>query len=215
MTKAACRRPPTLGASLALVAPAAVGYTTLVTQPARRPATYQDVLDAPPNQVAELIGGTLYTHPRPASPHARATSTLGIELGGPVDRGRGGPGGWVILDEPELHFGDDVVVPDLGGWRRERMPQMPEVAFFELAPDWACEVLSPSRADYDRDVKLPVYARAGVPHVWLVEPALQRLEVLRLGRGGYRVVETCHGDEAVRAEPFDAIELPLGALWAR
>lgn len=109
-------------------------------------------------------------------------------------------------------MGPDVVVPDLGGWRRERMPQMPEVAFFELAPDWVCEVLSPGRADYDRDIKLPVYARAAVPHVWLVDPALRRLEVLRLGVSGYRVFETCHGDEAVRAEPFDAVELPLGVL---
>jgi Uma2 family endonuclease len=186
-----------------------------MAQPACRPATYQDVLDVPPNQVAELIGGTLYTHPRPASPQARAALVLGIELGGPFDRGRGGPGGWVLLSEPELHVGLDVVVPDHAAWRRERMPTMPEVDFFELAPDWACEVLSPKRADYDRDIKLPVYARAAVPNVWLVDPALRRLEVLRLGAGGYRVIETCHGDEAVRVEPFDAIELPLGALWAR
>jgi Uma2 family endonuclease len=186
-----------------------------MAQPARRPATYQDVLDAPPDRVAELISGALYTHPRPASPHARASSVLGIELGGPFDRGRGGPGGWLLLDEPELHLGPDVVVPDLAAWRRTRMPEMPDAPFFTLAPDWACEVLSPARADYDRDVKLPVYARAGVPHVWLVDPALRRLEILRLGPSGYRAVETCHGDEAVRAEPFDAIELPLGALWGR
>ena len=186
-----------------------------MAQPARRPATYQDVLDAPPNQVAELIGGTLYTHPRPALGHARAASMLGGELLGPFDRGRGGPGGWLLLFEPELHLGPDVVVPDLAGWRRERMPEMPDAPFSTLSPDWACEVLSPSRAGYDRDVKLPVYARAAVPHVWLVDPALRRLEVLRPGAGGYRIVENCHGDEAVRAEPFDAIELSLGALWAR
>ena len=186
-----------------------------MAQPARRPATYQDVLDAPPDRVAELIGGTVYTHPRPASPHAGATSALSGELYNPFHRGRGGPGGWVLLFEPELHLGADVVVPDLAGWRRERMPERPDVPFFELAPDWVCEVLSPGRTDYDRDVKLPVYARAAVPHVWLVDPALRRLEVLRLAPSGYRVVETCHGDEAVRAEPFDAIELPLGVLWAR
>jgi Uma2 family endonuclease len=186
-----------------------------MAQPARRPATYQDVLDAPADRVAELIGGTLYTHPRPASPHTGATSALGGELYHPFHRGRGGPGGWVLLDEPELHLGADVVVPDLAGWRRERMPERPDVPFFELAPDWACEVLSPGRADYDRDIKLPVYARAAVPHVWLIDPALRKLEVLRLGASGYRVVETCHGDEAVRAEPFDAVELSLGALWAR
>jgi Uma2 family endonuclease len=120
-----------------------------------------------------------------------------------------------LLDEPELHFGDDVVVPDLAAWRRERLPEVPDAPFLVLAPDWACEVLSPSRADYDREVKLPVYARAGVPHLWLADPALRRLEIMRLGPSGYRLVETCHGDEAVRAEPFDAIELPLGALWGR
>jgi Uma2 family endonuclease len=106
-------------------------------------------------------------------------------------------------------------VPDLAGWRRERLPEMPDDALFVLAPDGVCEVLSPPTADYDRDVKLPVYARSGVPHAWLVDPTLRRLEVLRLGASGHRMVETCHGDEAVRAEPFDAIELPLGVLWAR
>lgn len=186
-----------------------------MAQPARRPATYQDVLDAPPNVVAELIGGTLYTHPRPASRHALAVSTLQVELGAPFHRGRGGPGGWVLLFEPELHLGDDVVVPDLAGWRRERMPEMPDAPFFTLPPDWTCEVLSPSRVDYDRNVKLPVYARSGVPHVWLVDPSLRKLEVLRLGPSGYSLVETCHGDEVVRAEPFAAVELSLGALWAR
>ncbi len=186
-----------------------------MVQPARRPATYQDVLDAPQGLVAELVNGALYTHPRPASRHTRAASALGIEVGGPFDHGRGGPGGWVILDEPELHFGPDVVVPDLAGWRRERMPELPDVPFFELAPDWVCEVLSPSTAGFDRDVKRSVYARASVQHAWLVDPLLRRLEVLRLGPAGYQTVETCHGDEAVRAEPFEALELPLAALWRR
>jgi Uma2 family endonuclease len=187
-----------------------------MAEPARRPATYADVLAAPPGRVAELVAGALYTHPRPASRHARAASSLGGELHGPFDRGSGGgPGGWVLLDEPELHLGGDVVVPDLGGWRRARMPELPDAPFFELAPDWVCEVLSPSTAGFDRDVKLPVYARAGVPHVWLVDPGLARLEVLRLGAGGYRVVETCHGDEEVRCWPFEAVALPLGALWRR
>ena len=127
--------------------------------PVRRPATYQDVLDAPENMVAELIRGGLHLHPRPAPPHALAGSFLGGELHGPFKRGRGGPGGWVILFEPELHLGPDVLVPDLAGWRRERMPTLPETAWFELAPDWVCEVLSPGTRRLDLTEKRDVYAR--------------------------------------------------------
>ena len=107
-------------------------------------ATYQDVLEAPAHGVAEIVDGTLYTHPRPAMPHALASSRLGFDLGGPFDRARGGPGGWWIIDEPELHLGEDILVPDLAGWRRERMPDYPETAYVTLAPDWVCEVLSAS-----------------------------------------------------------------------
>jgi hypothetical protein len=112
----------------------------------RQPATYQDVLDAPEHMVAEIIRGALHLHPRPALPHARAASALGGELYGPFDGKRHGPGGWWILDEPELHLGPDVLVPDLAGWRRERMPAVPNLPWLDLAPDWACEVLSPERA---------------------------------------------------------------------
>ncbi len=180
-----------------------------------RAATYRDLEALAPNVVGELIGGVLHANPRPASLHAAATSALGEELGPPFKRGRGGPGGWVILDEPELHIGDDVLVPDIAGWRRERMPQMPEVAFFTLAPDWLSEVLSPSTAGVDRAEKLPVYARAGVRHIWLVDPVAKTLEILRLGDDRYVLLTTFHGDAVVRAEPFDAIELELGILWAR
>ena len=113
----------------------------------RSPATYQDVLDAPPHMVAELVGGALYLHPRPAFPHAFAGSALGVEIGGPFQKGRGGPGGWWIIDEPELHLGPDVLVPDIAGWRRERMPAFPDAPWSDLAPDWVCEVLSPAPAD--------------------------------------------------------------------
>lgn len=181
----------------------------------RRPATYADLEALPPNQVGEILRGILYASPRPAFPHARAASTLGVELGGPFDRGRGGPGGWVIIDEPELHFGEDVLVPDLAGWRRERMPEMPISAFTTLAPDWVCEVLSRSTVAIDRSEKLPIYAREGVAHVWLVDPLAQTLEILRLEGDGYRIVATPRGDSVVRAEPFDAIELELAVLWAR
>jgi Uma2 family endonuclease len=133
--------------------------------PPRKPATYQDILDAPENLVAEIINGELHTQPRPAPHHSRASSSLGDELVSPFDKGRGGPGGWWILDEPELHLGHDVLVPDIGGWRRERMPRLPDTAWFELAPDWVCEVLSPGTARKDRVLKMPLYARYGVQHL--------------------------------------------------
>jgi Uma2 family endonuclease len=186
-----------------------------VTAPARRLATYQDVLDAPPDIVAELVSGTLYQTPRPSTAHVAAASAIGEELGPPFKRGRGGPGGWVILDEPELHLGADILVPDLGGWRRERMPELPHAAFIELSPDWVCEVASPSTRRLDRGEKLRVYVEQGVRHVWLVEPLDQLLEVLELDRGAYRIVQTATGSTPVRLQPFDAIEFDLSALWAR
>jgi Uma2 family endonuclease len=181
----------------------------------KRPATYEDLLAAPAHLVAEIINGELVTSPRPASTHARASSSIGGELYGPFDRGRGGPGGWIILDEPELHVLGHVLVPDLAGWRRKRMHEMPDASAFELAPDWTCEVLSPSTAKVDRVDKVPIYAQASVSHVWLVDPVLQTLEALRLESGGYRLVGTWHGSAKVRVEPFDAIELELAALWSR
>jgi Uma2 family endonuclease len=182
----------------------------------RPPRTlYEALLALPERVVGEIIGGQLVTHPRPAAPHANVASNLGGELHGPFRRGRGGPGGWVVLDEPELHLHGDVLVPDLAGWRRERMPELPDAAAFELAPDWVCEVLSPSTAAVDRADKLPIYAREGVRHAWLLDPVATTLEVLRLEGGGWRLVATWRGDAVVRAEPFDAIELEVAVLWAR
>ncbi len=185
--------------------------------PARKRATYEDVLNAPPHMVAEVLDGTLYTHPRPAVPHSLAGSAIGEELGPAFKRGRGGPGGWMILDEPELHLGSgpDILVPDLAGWRRERLPEVPLTAYLTLAPDWACEVISPSTEDIDRAEKMPIYARERVKHLWLVDPLLKTLEVFRLDGDSYRVVHTWRGEARVRAEPFDAIELDLAILWAR
>jgi Uma2 family endonuclease len=186
-----------------------------MADPAKRRATYQDVLEAPEHMVAEIIDGELYLQPRPAKPHAAAATALGEELGPPFKRGRGGPGGWIILDEPEVHFGGDVLVPDLAGWRRERMPVMTnDEPYFSLAPDWACEVLSPGTAVKDRAKKLPIYARENVGHVWLVEPLQRTLDVLRLHEGRWTIVAVHEGGARVRAEPFDAIELDLGILWA-
>jgi Uma2 family endonuclease len=183
--------------------------------PAKRRATYQDVLDAPEHVIAEILGGVLHTQPRPASKHTRAASKLGAELDGPFDRGRNGPGGWILLDEPELHLHGDVLVPDLAGWRRTRMPELPDAAAFELPPDWVCEVLSPSTAAVDRIEKLPIYAREKVAHAWLIDPIAQSLEAFRLDGGRWTLVGGWQGEARARVEPFDAIELELASLWAK
>lgn len=177
------------------------------------PATYDDLLEVPDHLVAEIVDGELHATPRPAPRHVAASSGLGGALYGPFDRGRGGPGGWRILDEPELHLGRDIVVPDLAGWRRERLPDLPEEAYFSLAPDWACEVVSPSTAAFDRVKKLTVYARERVSLVWLVDPIAQTIEVLRLDNGRWMIVTTCAGPDVVHIEPFDAIDLDLPLVW--
>jgi Uma2 family endonuclease len=179
----------------------------------KKPATYADLLRVPDPLVAEILDGELYASPRPALRHVHAASVLGVEIGGPFHRGRGGPGGWWILFEPELHLGADVVVPDLAGWRKSRLPAIPDAPALGVAPDWACELISPSTEGLDRGRKLTMYAREGVPHLWLINPNSQTLEVLSLGGGRWTVVATHVGAAVVRAEPFDAIELDLSALW--
>ena len=181
-------------------------------QPHRK-ATYQDVLDAPPNMVAEVIDGTLHMQPRPAMGHARASSILGMEVGSTFDRGRGGPGGWWIIDEPELHLGNDIVVPDIGGWRRETMPEYPDAAYCTVAPDWVCEVLSPSTRRIDLGGKRDVYAREGVSHLWFVDPDARTLEAFELRDGQWVLLATLVDDDPVSLPPFDAITFPLDALW--
>lgn len=186
-----------------------------MNEPARRGATYDDILGLPENLVGEILHGQLHTHPRPAPKHARAYSALGFSLGGPFDRGVGGPGGWWIMDEPELHLGGDILVPDIAGWRRERMPTLPESAWFELAPDWVCEILSPATARTDRALKMPLYAREGIPHLWLVDPDVRMLEVYRLEADRrWLLLATLKDDDPVSQPPFDAITFPLDSLWA-
>jgi Uma2 family endonuclease len=189
-------------------------YDRIVARPQNRVATYEDVLAAPENKVAEIVDGELHLSPRPAGPHTASASALGEELAGPFKRGRGGPGGWLIVFEPEIHLGRDILVPDLAGWRRERLPVLPNAPFVELAPDWLCEVLSPSTEKLDRAGKLPIYARAEVSHVWLVNPLLRTLEVLRRQDRSWLTVAVRRDEDKVRAEPFEAFELDLAILWA-
>ena len=184
-----------------------------MSQPAPRLSPWAQLLALPEHLVGEIIGGELVVSPRPASRHALCSSVLTGELVPPFGRGRGGPGGWWILDEPELHLGADVLVPDLAGWRRERLPAVPDEPNFTLAPDGVCEVLSPSTGRLDRRDKLPRYAAAGVAHAWLIDPATRTLEVLALGAGRWTLLAVHGGDDRVRADPFAAIELELAALW--
>lgn len=180
------------------------------------PKVVEGYRNAPPHMVAEVLGGVLSLMPRPRLSHAQTSSALGGSLFGPFHRGRGGPGGWLILDEPELHLGalPDIVVPDLAGWRRERLPAgFVQASFASLAPDWVCEVLSPSTEAYDRGEKMGIYHREGIGHVWLVSPALQTLEVYRRHDLGWLRLSTLQGGAEVHAEPFDAVALDLAALW--
>ncbi|MGE0049312.1 MAG: Uma2 family endonuclease [Acidithiobacillus sp.] len=180
---------------------------------AKRLARYEDLFDLPDNVVGEIIAGRLLTSPRPAPKHARASSGLGGSITPPFDWGKDGPGGWWILDEPELHLGADVLVPDLAGWRRERLPSLPQTAWFAQAPDWVCEVLSPATARIDRVLKLPRYAAAGVGHCWLVDPDVRTLEAYANQDRHWLLLGTWADQDTVSVEPFAAIELNLSHLW--
>ena len=182
--------------------------------PRHKRATYEDLLAVPSNLVAEIIDGELITSPRPTPRHSNAASGLVEWLRGPFQRGRGGPGGWIILFEPELHLRGDVVVPDVAGWRRERLPKVPDSASIALPPDWVCEVLSPSTAAVDRASKMPIYSREGVGHIWLIDPMPRTLETYRLLDAGWTLLATFRDDALVRAAPFESIEFALADLWA-
>ena len=168
----------------------------------------------PDHKVAEILDGELIVTPRPALRHANASSGIGGQLWGPFHSGRGGgPGGWWILFEPELHLADDVVVPDLAGWRRQRLPSIPDTAYMSLAPDWICEVISPTTERIDRSRKMRIYAREGVSHLWLLDPIVRTLEALRLESARWVLLATHSDTDIVRIEPFEAIEIELTDLW--
>lgn len=184
-----------------------------MNEPARKLATYEDLFDLPENLIGEIINGRLITQPRPAPRHARTHSNLGVRIGGPFDLGDGGPGDWWILDEPELHINGDILVPDLAGWRRERMPRLHDTAWFETAPDRICEVLSPSTACDDRAEKMPLYAKMDVKHAWLGDPILRTLEIYENQQGRWLLLQTLANNAQVIAAPFEAVEWELGVLW--
>lgn len=176
---------------------------------------YEQLLALPEHVTGEILNGELYAMPRPKARHAEASSVLGMRIGPPFRFGEGGPGGWWIIQEPEVHFIRDevVAVPDLAGWKRERMPTLPEDHRFEVVPDWVCEILSPSTAQKDRVVKLPIYAQFGVAHVWIVDPAAQTLEAFELREGRWLWIAALKDDDKVSVPPFDAVSFCLADLW--
>ena len=176
-------------------------------------ATYAELEALPDRLVGEILSGELYASPRPRLRHAITAARLTGRLSPPFDDGLGGPGGWWILIEPELHLGEDIVVPDLAGWRRERLPAIPDEPHLALAPDWVCEILSPSTERIDRGLKLKIYAREKVRHAWLVNPGTRTLEVLRLEGEDWLIVSVYAEEDAVRAEPFDAVSIDLAGVW--
>jgi len=175
-------------------------------------ATLRDLDDLPEDVVAHIVDGDLVVHPRPDPPHTEAASELGWMLVGPFRHGVNGPGGWVILDEPKILFGSQLLIPDLAGWRKEHFPSIRKGPY-TVGPDWVCEILSPSTRRFDRSTKLPIYARAGVSHALILDPDVQTLEVLRLHEGRWLITDVFEGRGKVRAEPFEAIELDLSLVW--
>jgi Uma2 family endonuclease len=178
----------------------------------KRPATYADLEAVPEHLVAEIIDGELMTHPRPSPRHGATALALGVALSGPFQKGSGGPGGWVFIVEPELRLGDHVLVPDIAGWKRERLGNLQDKAYIEVTPDWICEVLSGSTAKRDRTLKMRIYGEAGIPHMWLIDPRLQILEAFEL-HGRWTKIGGWNSDDEVRAPPFDAISFSLADLW--
>lgn len=178
-----------------------------------RPATYADIEALPPHVTGQIIFGVLHAHPRPAPRHSKAAHELDVELGPPFGRGRGGPGGWIFLVEPELHLGPHVIVPDIAGWRSERLTPFPETAFITTPPDWLCEILSPSTQAIDRTDKLKVYAEFGVGHCWYVDPIAKTLEVLALTGAKWLLAAAFKDADPVTAPPFEVHTFPLDVLW--
>jgi len=178
-------------------------------------AAYQDVENLSARAIGELFDGRLHAQPRPAAPHVHTQFFVGGHLFNPFYRGIGGPGGWVILAEPEIHFklDLDVTVPDLAGWRRARKLKFPTGHKIELVPDWICEILSPSTRSIDQEIKMPLYARYGVSYLWLVEPIEHVVDAYRLQGGEWVAVGRYTGTTQAAIPPFDAVLLDLGSLW--
>jgi len=182
-------------------------------QTTKKTATYEDLYSIPENMTGQIINGELFAMPRPSPRHCHVVSGIGFEIGPPYRFGRGGPGGWVILDEPEIKLGQNIFVPDLAGWKKEKLPKFPKTNYISVLPDWICEVLSPGTEKTDRADKMPVYAQFGVPYLWLINPVEEILEVFKLDSGRWTLLAVYAENEKVRAEPFQETEINLENLW--
>ncbi len=184
-------------------------------QHAYKQTLYEQLESLPEGLTGELLNGQLHAQPRPSGPHGRASVVLDRIIGRSYDDGDG-PGGWWLFIEPEVHFVRDVevTVPDLAGWRRVRMPRIPEGHRFEVVPDWVCEILSPSTESKDREVKMPIYAHYGVAHAWLVDPKRRTLEAYALADGEWHLLAEASGNDIVAVAPFEALQLDLANLWS-
>jgi len=183
-------------------------------EPAKKEATYEDLYSVPESMTGEIINGELVVTPRPSRRHTSAASSLGFKIGPPYQFGEGGgPGGWIIIIEPEIGLGKNVLVPDLTGWKRERFPVEEPHSWISAAPDWVCEILSISTAKTDKTDKMPIYAQYGVSHLWLFDPLAKTLDVFRLESGNWVVVGLYAEKDKVRAEPFPEVEIDLNDLW--
>lgn len=176
-------------------------------------ASYEDLYGIPENMTGEIIDGELHVTPRPSRSHGYAASALGTVVGAPYQFGRGGPGGWVFIVEPEVRLGENIVVPDLAGWKRERFPKEEPHNWISVPPDWVCEVLVPHTLRTDRVLKMPIYARHGVKHLWHIDPGNKTLDVYGLESGKWLVLGLFLEEDIVRAQPFEDIEISLGDLW--
>ncbi len=177
---------------------------------------YTQLERLPESLTGEILNGQLYAHPRPSGKHVAVATNIGIDIGGPYQRGRGGPGGWRILIEPEVHLALDqeVVVPDVAGWRLARLPSVPENHKFTVVPDWVCEILSPSTESVDKSIKMPLYARYGVQYLWLVHPIEMTLHAYKLSGTEWALQGIFRETDTVRLEPFNDIEIRIDALMA-
>ncbi len=185
-----------------------------MAEPARKRATYDDLYNIPENMTGEIIDGQLYATPRPSRKHVRTVYSLGYVIGRSYDFDeRGGPGGWIFLPESEIQLDGDTFVPDLAGWRKERFPAEEDHNWISVAPDWVCEILSPSSIRHDRITKIGTYAKHRIPYFWLVDPVAKILEVFKLESGRWTVAGAYAENEKVRAEPFQEIEIDLANLW--
>ena len=184
-----------------------------MSYPAKKPATYEDLYNIPENMIGEIISGELTVTPRPTPRHMNVVTILSEEIGPPYRRGRGGPGGWIFLYETEIRLGEDIVVPDLAGWRKERFPTELKHNWIPVAPDWVCEVLSQSTFRTDKVRKMPLYAQHGVGHIWLIDPVAMTMDAFRLESGRWSLLASFSESDKVRVEPFQEIEINLGDLW--